>query len=78
MISAIASSNIYFFSYLPSPSSSNPPKFQNICPGDTIELSTPVVRRHVRVEVLLGPAQMEKFRIVPGQSVVVVSVTAGN
>jgi hypothetical protein len=73
LISPIATSNISFFSYLPSRSPLNPPKSQNICPGDTIGLSTPVVSRHVRVEVLLEPVQMENFRVVPGQSFGVVA-----
>ena len=67
LISPIATSNIYFLSYLPSLSPINPPKPQNICPGDTIGLSTPVVTSHLRVEVLLEPVQMEKFRVVPDQ-----------
>jgi hypothetical protein len=75
LISPIATSNIYFYSYLPSLSPFNPPKSQDICPGDTIGLSTPVVSRHVRVEVLLEPVQMEKFRLVQDQ--VVGSLTGG-
>jgi NADH:ubiquinone oxidoreductase subunit 6 (subunit J) len=75
LISPIATSNIHFFSYLPSLSPLNPPKSQNICPGDTIGLSTPVVSRHVRVEVLLEPVKMEEFRVVPAQFVE--SVTVG-
>src|SRR5215469_2136046 len=74
LISPVATSDISFFSYLPSRSPLNPPKSQNICPGDTIGLSTPVVSRHVRVEVLLEPVQMENFRVVQGQSVGVVTL----
>jgi hypothetical protein len=67
LVSPIATSHINFVSYPPSLSPSNPPKSQTICPGDTIGLSTPVVIHHVRVEVLLEPVQMEKFRLVPDQ-----------
>ena len=66
-----------FFSQVGQGSATNPPRPQNLCPGDVLHLSTPVVSRHVRMTASLGSLQMEKFSLNQGSGRAVLGVAVG-